>query len=1609
MMLLCAVCMASAANYLTFMADEDGSTFGIINRDNDPNVQYSLDDGATWTVLTEGDSVVLAKKGDKALLKGNNPEGFSHDYLNCTQFVMSGSISASGSVMSLIDGKGESLTIPNKKCFYYLFSNCESLVQAPELPATHLADSCYANMFYFCTNLEKAPELPATELAEYCYFATFACCRKMVDVPQLPASVMVKGCYNSMFLGCYSLKRAPELPSTELANSCYANMFAYCIGLEKAPELPATVVVDSCYLCMFSRCDSLTQAPALPATELAYRCYYSMFDYCVSLEVAPELPATTLAEQCYYNMFSECFSLKKAPELPATELVKGCYTFMFNDCTSLSEVKAHFTSWEYVSYTYWLSAVAPQGTFYCPEELVRDTFPSDIPYRWVVKYYEGVDTTANYLTFTAEEDGSSFMAAYYNDKLPNIWYSKDGGESWTALMYGDSIALPKKGDQVLLSGYNPSGLSQSYVSYSTFMMTGKIAASGSVMSLIDGKGLSTEIPNGYCFCKLFKDCSSLTQAPELPATTLANACYYEMFAGCTGLTQAPELPATTMAESCYYKMFLDCTGLTKAPELPATTLASSCYCQMFNGCANLSEIKVSFSEWSSGTASWVKDVAPTGTFTGPYALNQLYGENCIPKDWTVKYLEGDANYLTFTAEEDSSTFGIVHENGNTPNIQYSLDEGKTWRTLSPDKPISLAKKGDKALLKGKNPSGFSNRLGLYSHFTMTGKIAASGSVMSLVDGLGITNTVPGEGCFYLLFYGCSAMTQAPELPAMELSEFCYHYMFHGCSNLTKAPELPATTLSKFCYSGMFKGCAGFTQTPVLHATTLASGCYSDMFSSCTGLKKVLDLPADTLADYCYENMFVRCTNLTEVPALPAMTLAESCYSEMFYGCTNLTKAPALPATNLAYGCYESMFEGCVNLTEAPELPATKLAEACYQYMFMKCEKLEKAPALPALVLSNMCYNEMFSGCINLSEIKVFIVDWILDGAYGNTTSAWVYNVAPTGTFICPKALSLEYGESRIPEGWTVRYVDDTAVVRINYLTFTSWEEDSSVKLLNKNGNTPNVEYSTNGGKTWMTLVPGDSILMDICDKVMLRGYNPEGFSQSEDIYSSFSITGIITPKGSVMSLVDGKGETSVIPNEYCFYRLFEGCNTFTAAPSLPATTLKKGCYKYMFKGCSNMAQAPELPATDLTEECYYGMFEDCTGFTKAPNLPATTLAEDCYKEMFHGCSNLSEISVSFVDWAASRSTLDWVVDVASTGTFICPKALPIEYGEDRIPNGWMVKYIEDASNCLTLTAEEDNVSVAVTESEQDGGDIQPAPYSQHSDDSSIASVDGETSPVGRRTLPPMSTDLKYSTDGGVTWTEMVPGTPITLEKKGDKILFKGNNPSGFSTETQRIQFDIEGKISASGSVMSLIDETGTATTIPNEYCFANLFENCAGLTKMPYLSATELKAYCYKDMFRGCTSLRSTTDLPATTLEEGSYEEMFYDCENLSEVAVSFSDWTDGTKDWLHGVASTGKVFSLYNLAPNVGDDYVPVGWMLVTDTITKSADNVFADDIIVWTQDYTIYVKGAKGEISLYDPTGKILLISNSSAEEIRTLKVSSKGVYIVKTKEKSLIAVVR
>jgi len=42
-----------------------------------------------------------------------------------------------------------------------------------------------------------------------------------------------------------------------------------------------------------------------------------------------------------------------------------------------------------------------------------------------------------------------------------------------------------------------------------------------------------------------------------------------------------------MSDYCYNQMFYGCTSLTQLPLLPATTLAQYCYSNMFYGCSNI--------------------------------------------------------------------------------------------------------------------------------------------------------------------------------------------------------------------------------------------------------------------------------------------------------------------------------------------------------------------------------------------------------------------------------------------------------------------------------------------------------------------------------------------------------------------------------------------------------------------------------------------------------------------------------------------------------------------------------------------------------------------------------------------------------------------------------------------------------------------------------------------------------------------------------------------------------------------------------------------------------------------------------------------------------------
>ena len=223
-------------------------------------------------------------------------------------------------------------------------------------------------------------------------------------------------------------------------------------------------------------------------------------------------------------------------------------------------------------------------------------------------------TGPDYLCFTANTGGSTIRMQEFGATgfTPLIYVSTDDKQTWTQWDLS-AITLANAGDKVYMKGTNDRLAAHGSADWE-FNMTGSIAASGDLTTLLDENGTDT-LAYQFTFSYLFYDCTSLTTAPDLPATTLAASCYASMFRGCTSLTTAPELPATTLAGSCYQAMFM--------------------------GCHSLSSVKIAAMQWDTVDGSyWLNGTANVGVIyapTGSDIANYRDNFSGVPFGWTVQY------------------------------------------------------------------------------------------------------------------------------------------------------------------------------------------------------------------------------------------------------------------------------------------------------------------------------------------------------------------------------------------------------------------------------------------------------------------------------------------------------------------------------------------------------------------------------------------------------------------------------------------------------------------------------------------------------------------------------------------------------------------------------------------------------------------------------------------------------------------------------------------------------------------------------------------------------------------------------------------------------------
>lgn len=238
--------------------------------------------------------------------------------------------------------------------------------------------------------------------------------------------------------------------------------------------------------------------------------------------------------------------------------------------------------------------------------------------------------------------------------------------------------------------------------------------------------------------------------------------------------------------------------------------------------------------------------------------------------------------LTFTALEASTVKLTTTGSPTVAGLHYRIGTSGPWIAYSVGTEIPLAAGRKVQFLNLANTLSYNDAN--YYHFDITGKVNATGDLMSLLN----WSATCQNYCFINLFRDNDALLSAPEISAVTLASNCLRSMFAGCTLMTSAARIYAATAYTNCCYQMYDGCSSLTNVPA-------------------------PFPFDTMAAACCYAMFRNCTSLKTFPQISA-TFANHCCNSMFYGDTALEKIHIATPELQAYSCYQ-MAVNCSSLAE----------------------------------------------------------------------------------------------------------------------------------------------------------------------------------------------------------------------------------------------------------------------------------------------------------------------------------------------------------------------------------------------------------------------------------------------------------------------------------------------------------------------------------------------------------------------------------------------------------------------------------------------------------------------------------------------------------------------
>ena len=222
-----------------------------------------------------------------------------------------------------------------------------------------------------------------------------------------------------------------------------------------------------------------------------------------------------------------------------------------------------------------------------------------------------------------------------------------------------------------------------------------------------------------------------------------------------------------------------------------------------------------------------------------------------------------------------------------------------------------------------------------------------------------------------------------------------------------------------------------------------------------------------------------------------------------------------------------------------------------------------------------------------------------------------------------------------------------------YMTIESLEDGTTVYLFKRANplieRNVNLEYSLDNGETWNTYTlpgtgeNGESITINLGEKVLFKGDNPEGFNECyynnkyiNNLAYYFLGTGKYKVSGNVMSLIykDNFIDKNNTPNKGCFSRLFQGNTALIEVYNLclPEPT-NDGYEDYcIFIECTNLQKVTLDYFPKSLQSFYYYNSNQTLEFNINDSKNVNNMVW-----MFYLCSNLESIG-DISNWDVSKVT-----------------------------------------------------------------------------------------------------------------------------------------------------------------------------------------------------------------------------------------------------------------------------------------------------------------------------------------------------------------------------------